>query len=68
VSASSQTARGVAAASSGMAHVSNRVMVRSSGSPLAPKYRAACAISIAAGFASTSGCGAPIIRRTSLLF
>jgi small subunit ribosomal protein S4 len=37
-----------------MAHVSNRVMVRSSGSPLAPKYRAACAVSIAAGFASTS--------------
>jgi hypothetical protein len=43
-------------------------MVFSSGSPRAPKYRAACAVSMAAGFASGSGLGAPIICRTSLLF
>ena len=56
------------AASSGRAHVSSSAMVFSSGSPRAPKYRAACAVSMAAGFASGSGLGAPIIHRTSLLF
>ena len=68
VSASSHTARGIAAASSGTAHFCSSANVAASGSPCAPKYRAACTRSTACGFSIASGRGTPIaMGRTSLL-
>ena len=68
-SASSQTARGVAAARRGAAHFSRRVRVALSASPRAPKYRAACRMSMDSGFAKFRGLLGPmgIFRRLLLL-
>ena len=60
-SASSQTARGVAAASSGTAHFSSSAWVAASAPPRAPKYRAACARSMFSGFSSRSGILGPML-------
>ena len=58
----------IAAASSGTAHFCSSASVAASGSPCAPKYRAACARSTACGFSNASGRGTPIaMSRTSLL-
>ena len=56
------------AASSGTAHFCSSASVAASGSPCAPKYRAACTRSTACGFSIASGRGTPIaMGRTSLL-